>query len=165
MSWCVLFVHTKEFWRTNLPKSNVPEGHLCVSLDTLKLRPQNVRWNRIFVLQYILYACTNVTKRVNRENKCKEEKRWKAKNDTKREHSQHSTILCQKLRRRPTSLFLFIETTIKAKPSHRRSNEYSLWSSFTGCTGHIIYHGITFYSCTSNFKFFFCSNTSIALCA
>ena len=40
ISLSVLFVHVKEFWRTNLPKSNVPEGHLCVSLDTLKLRPK-----------------------------------------------------------------------------------------------------------------------------
>jgi len=125
---------------------------------------KNVRWNRIILrcttTIYILYACTNVTKRVNRENKCKEEKRWKAKNDTKREHSQHSTILCQKLRRRPTSLFLFIETTIKAKPSHRRSNEYSLWSSFTGCTTGHIKHGITFYS-SYCFFVFYKSQTSI----
>ena len=125
---------------------------------------KNVRWNRIILCCtttiYILYACTNVTKRVNRENKCKEEKRWKAKNDTKREHSQHTTILCQKLRRRPTSLFLFIETTIKAKPSHRRSNEYSLWSSFTGCTTGHIKHGITFYSYYCFFVFYK-SQTSI----
>ena len=129
----------------------MPEGHLCVSLDTLKLRPQNVRWNRIFVLQYILYACTNVTKRVNREINARGDERRKMIRIG--ENTAHTTLDVKSTTTTgPTSLFFFIETTIKAKPSHRRSNEYSLWSSFTGCTGHIIYHGITFYSCTSNFR-------------
>ena len=55
---------------------------------------KNVRWNRIILrcttTIYILYACTNVTKRVNRENKCKEEKRWKAK--MIRRENTHSTL-------------------------------------------------------------------------
>ena len=129
----------------------MPEGHLCVSLDTLKLRPQNVRWNRIFVLQYILYACTNVTKRVNREINARGDERRKMIRIG--ENTAHTTLDVKSTTTTgPTSLFFFIETTIKAKPSHRRSNEYSLWSSFTGCTGHIIYHDITFYSCTSKFR-------------
>ena len=129
-----------------------------------KIETPKRKMKQNFVIQYILYACTNVTKRVNREINARGDERRKMIRIG--ENTAHTTLDVKSTTTTgPTSLFFFIETTIKAKPSHRRSNEYSLWSSFTGCTGHIIYHGITFHSCISNFVLFSCSNTSKNLCA
>ena len=90
-----------------------------------KIETPKRKMKQNFVLQYILYACTNVTKRVNREINARGDERRKMIRIG--ENTAHTTLDVKSTTTTgPTSLFFFIETTIKAKPSHRRSNEYSL---------------------------------------
>ena len=90
-----------------------------------KIETPKRKMKQNFVIQYILYACTNVTKRVNREINARGDERRKMIRIG--ENTTHTTLHVKSTTTTgPTSLFFFIETTIKAKLSHRRSNEYSL---------------------------------------
>ena len=125
MSLSVLFVHVKEILAYQFTQKQNARGSLMRITRHTKIETPKRKMKQNFVIQYILYACTNVTKRVNREINARGDERRKMIRIG--ENTAHTTLDVKSTTTTgPTSLFFFIETTIKAKPSHRRSNEYSL---------------------------------------
>ena len=129
-----------------------------------KIETPKRKMKQNFVLQYILYACTNVTKRVNREINARGDERRKMIRIG--ENTTHTTLHVKSTTTTgPTSLFFLSKQPSKLNPVTVEAMNilFDLLSLVAPDT--LFYHGITFYSCASNFELFSCSNTSKNLCA
>ena len=75
ISFSVLFVQVKEFQRNQFTQKQCARGSLMRITRHTKIETPKRKMKQNFVLQYLLYACTNVTKRVNREINARRDER------------------------------------------------------------------------------------------
>ena len=115
ISLSVLFVHVKEFQRNQFTQKQCARGSLMRITRHTKIETPKRKMKQNFVLQYILYACTNVTKRVNREINARGDERRKMIRIG--ENTTHTTLHVKSTTTTgPTSLFFLSKQPSKLNP-------------------------------------------------